>query len=120
MLGPQPLGIATELPASGVALAQGSSSPSSDGAVAKRSAGSSFAPGGAPIAVDHLAERLVAVAADECVAVLERGDHAPGTDREPLGAGARVDPHDPVGQPREPLHLPADDRAGRPAPIRPR
>ena len=33
----------------------------------------------------------------------------PARGAKPRGADARVDPHDPVGEPREPLHLAADE-----------
>ena len=40
----------------------------------------------------------------------QRGRHAAGLRREARGDAARVDPHDPVGEAREALHLAPDER----------
>ena len=75
LLGPYPLGIATELPGTGVALAHGSSSLGARRlAAARRRRPRALAAD----RVDDLAERLEAVAADERVAVRQRGHHAAG------------------------------------------
>src|SRR5215217_2809620 len=59
--------------------------------------------------VGDLAESLVAVAAHERVAVRQRGHHARGPYGERVGADARVDPHDAVGEAREARHLAPDE-----------
>ena len=86
LLGPCPLGIATELPGTGVALAHGSGSSS------PLAAASEHRPRLARARADRrddLAERREAVAADERVAVRERGHHAAGPHRERARADAR-------------------------------
>jgi hypothetical protein len=50
------------------------------------------------------------VAADERVAERQRRDEPARLRREALRRDARVDPHDPVGEAREALHLAPDER----------
>src|SRR4051794_21405995 len=49
------------------------------------------------------------VSADQRAAVGERRRHPAGARGEAARGLARVDPDDPVGQPRQPLHLAADE-----------
>src|SRR5689334_2992523 len=57
-----------------------------------------------------LAQGLEALPGDQAVAVRQRREHAPGLHREGARAHARVDPYDPVSEPREARHLTADER----------
>ena len=63
-----------------------------------------------PDRLDDLGQCFEGVAADERVAIREGGHHAPGTDCEVIGADARVDPHDPVGEAGQALHLATDEQ----------
>src|SRR4051812_7479575 len=59
--------------------------------------------------VRDLVERLESVAAHERVAVWQCRDEPAGARGEVLGGDARVDPHDPVREACEALHLTADE-----------
>src|ERR1019366_5339988 len=62
-----------------------------------------------PDRIHDLVERSQIVTTDERVAVRQRCDHARPLHREAAGTDPGIDPHDPVGQTREPLHLATQD-----------
>ena len=72
----------------------------------------------APIASTTSLERLEAVAAHERVAVRQRRHHAAGARREAARADPRVDPHDPVREPRAAAPSRGRRAPGRRAPSR--